>query len=45
MIFLRNDIPVKVVSTDDRPIESFYVKFSKGKNGYLIVLTSVSIAV
>ena len=25
MLFIGNDIPAKVVSTDDRPIESFYV--------------------
>ena len=25
MLFIRNDIPAKVVSTDDRPIECFYV--------------------
>ena len=32
MLFIRNDIPSKVVSTDDRPIESFcVVKFSKEK--------------
>ena len=24
MLFIRNDIPVKVVSADDRPIKSFY---------------------
>ena len=31
VLFIRNDIPAKVVSTDDRPIGSFYVgvKFSK----------------
>ena len=26
MLFIRNDIPAKVVSTDDRRIESFYVE-------------------
>ena len=25
MLFIRNDIPAKVASTDDRPIESFYI--------------------
>ena len=25
MLYIRNDIPSKVVSTDDRAIESFYV--------------------
>ena len=31
MLFIRNEIPAKVVSKDDRPIESFYVelKFRK----------------
>ena len=28
MIYFRNDIPAKVVSTDDRPIESFYVELN-----------------
>ena len=26
MLFIRNDIPAKVVSTDDRRFESFYVE-------------------
>ena len=28
MLFIRNGIPAKDFSTDDQPIESFYVKFS-----------------
>ena len=28
MLFIRNVIPAKDFSTDDQPIESFYVKFS-----------------
>ena len=28
MLFIRNDIPAKVVSTDDRRIESFYVELN-----------------
>ena len=28
ILFIRNDIPVKLVSTDDRPIESFYAELS-----------------
>ena len=28
MLFIRNDIPAKVVSTDDGPIESFYVELN-----------------
>ena len=28
MLFIGNDIPAKVVSTDDRPIESFYVELN-----------------
>ena len=33
MLFIRNDVPSNVVSTDDWPIESFYVelKFLKQK--------------
>ena len=26
MLFIRNDIPAKIVYTDDRPIENFYVE-------------------
>ena len=28
MLFIRNEIPAKVVSKDDRPIESFYVELN-----------------
>ena len=28
MLFIRNDIPAKVVSADDRSIESFYVELN-----------------
>ena len=28
MLSIRNDIPAKVVSLDDRPTESFYVKLN-----------------
>ena len=28
VLFIRNDIPAKVISTDDRPIESFYVELN-----------------
>ena len=28
MLFIRNGIPPKVVSTDDRPIESFHVELN-----------------
>ena len=28
MLFIRNDIPANVASTDDRPIESFYVELN-----------------
>ena len=34
MLFIRNDIPAKFVSTDDRPIEIFYVELNFRKNGY-----------
>ena len=35
MLFIRNDIPAKVFSTDDKPIESFYVELNfRKKNGY-----------
>ena len=36
MLFIKNDIPAKVVSTDDRPIESFYTESNfRKKNGLL----------
>ena len=36
MLFIRNDIPAKVASTDDRPIESFYVKLNFWKKKCLL---------
>ena len=36
MLFIRNDIPAKVVSTDDRPIESFYVELNFRKKKWLL---------
>ena len=35
MLFLRNDIPAKVVSTYDRPIKSFYVELYFRKKKWL----------
>ena len=41
MLFVRNDIPAKVVSTDDRPIESFYMELNfRNKTDYWVVLTT-----
>ena len=35
MLFIRNDIPAKVVSTDGRAFESFYVELNfRKENGY-----------
>ena len=36
MLFIRNDIPAKVVSTDDRPIESFYVELNFRNKKWLL---------
>ena len=36
MLFIRNDIPAKVVSTDDRPNESFYVEVNFRKKIWLL---------
>ena len=36
LLFIRNDIPAKVASTDDRPIESFYVKLNFWKKKCLL---------
>ena len=35
MLFIRNDIPANVVSTVDRPIESFYVELNFRKKKWL----------
>ena len=41
MLFIRNDIPAKVVSTDDSPIESFCrVNFRKKKMAVELFLQS-----
>ena len=36
MLFITNDIPAKVVSTDDKPIESFYVELNFRKKRWLL---------
>ena len=36
MLFIRNDIPAKFVSTDDRPIKSFCVKLNFRKKKWLL---------
>ena len=36
MLFFRNDNPAKVVSTDDRPIESFYVELNFRNKKWLL---------
>ena len=36
MLFTRNDIPAKVVSTDGRPIESFYVELNFRNKKWLL---------
>ena len=36
MFFIRNDIPGKAVSADDRPIESFYVELNFEKKKWLL---------
>ena len=37
MLFIRNNISTKVVSTDDRPIESFYVELNFRKKMWLLI--------
>ena len=37
MLYVRNDIPAKVVSTDERPIESFYVELYFRKKKWLSI--------
>ena len=36
MLFIRNDIPAKVVSRDEKPIESFYVELNFRKKKCLL---------
>ena len=36
MLFIRNDIATKIVSTDDKPIESFYVELNFRKKEWLL---------
>ena len=36
MLFIRNDILAEVVSTDDRPIESFYVELNFRNKKWLL---------
>ena len=36
MLFIRNNIPAKVVSTDDRPIASFYLELNFRKKKLLL---------
>ena len=36
ILFIRNDIPAKVVSTDDRPMESFYIELNFRKKKWLL---------
>ena len=35
MLFIRNEIPAKVISTDDRPTECFYVELNFRKKKWL----------
>ena len=37
MLFIRNVIPAKVVSKDDRPIESFYAELNFRKKKWLLI--------
>ena len=36
MLFIRNDIPAKVFSTADRPIETFYAELNFRKKKWLL---------
>ena len=36
VLFIRNDIPAKVVSTDDKPIASFYVELNFRNKKWLL---------
>ena len=37
MLYIRNDIPAKVVSTDNWSIESFYVELNFRKKKWLLI--------
>ena len=36
MLFVRSDVPAKVISTDENPFESFYVELNFRKNKWLL---------
>ena len=36
MLFIRNNMSTKVISTDDRPIESFYVELNFRNKKWLL---------
>ena len=36
MLFIRNDVPAKVISTDERPIERFYVELNFRNKKWLL---------
>ena len=40
MLFVRNDIPAKVFSTDNRSIESFYVELNFRKEKRLLICSN-----
>ena len=40
MLFIRNKMSTKVVSTDDRPIESFYVELNFRKKMWLLICSN-----
>ena len=40
MLFIRNDIPAKVFSTDDRSTESFYVELNFRKEKWLLICSN-----
>ena len=40
MLFIRNHIPAKVFSTDDRSTESFYVELNFRKKKWLLICSN-----
>ena len=43
MLYIRNYIPAKVVSTDDMPIESFYVVLNFRKKKWLLICSYIAV--
>ena len=44
MLFIRSDIPAKVISTDKSPFETFYVELNSRKKKWLLNCSQIQIS-